>query len=147
MSAPYIFVAYKPDSSDYCMGCHMASYPSEFVFEVDLSKEELAIAWACCLNFVGGSNECGWEEIRIINSAGCVVSLGREYDQLRELADQQVKKYVATMKQRAADQAEKARQVQELGIARQAIEHEKNERAEYERLYDKFIRKPSQEGN
>lgn len=39
--APYTLIAYKPDSNDYCRGCHMASYPSSFQFQNHLSKEKL----------------------------------------------------------------------------------------------------------
>lgn len=37
----YTLVAYKPDSADYCRGCHMASYRSGFKFYSGLNKEDL----------------------------------------------------------------------------------------------------------
>lgn len=41
----YLLVAYKPDSDDYCKGCHMASYSSDFVRHNHLSREELIQKW------------------------------------------------------------------------------------------------------
>jgi hypothetical protein len=37
----YLFIAKKDYSSDYCMGCHMASYHSDFELRNWLSREEL----------------------------------------------------------------------------------------------------------
>lgn len=37
----YTFVAYKGDSADYCRGCHMASYSSDFCLDTCLKREEI----------------------------------------------------------------------------------------------------------
>jgi hypothetical protein len=37
----YILRAYKPDSDDHCMGCHMASYRSDYIVRSNLSEEQL----------------------------------------------------------------------------------------------------------
>ena len=37
----YTLKAYKPNSEDYCMGCHMASYESDCIEKYDLSEDEL----------------------------------------------------------------------------------------------------------
>lgn len=42
----YTFIAYKPDSDDYCRGCHMCSYASDFISEQRLDREELVREWA-----------------------------------------------------------------------------------------------------
>lgn len=41
----YLLVAYKPDSADYCKGCLMASYSSDFVRYNNLSREDLVKRW------------------------------------------------------------------------------------------------------
>lgn len=37
----YLFVAYKEDSDDYCRGCHMASYSSDFRMENHQTRDEI----------------------------------------------------------------------------------------------------------
>ncbi len=37
----YTLTLHKPDSDDYCRGCHMASYPGNFEFIYDISEEKL----------------------------------------------------------------------------------------------------------
>ena len=41
----YVFVAYKPESHDYCRGCHVATYPANFVSKSSLTEEELISEW------------------------------------------------------------------------------------------------------
>ena len=45
----YIFVAYKPDSADYCMNQLMASYGSDLTTYETENKEELLLIWAATL--------------------------------------------------------------------------------------------------
>jgi len=48
MNGTYTFIAYKSNSDDYCMSCHMASYDSHFVHErVDTCKELVALLAEC----------------------------------------------------------------------------------------------------
>ncbi len=138
MSDPYTFVAYKPNSSDYCMGCYMESYSSEFAFETGLSEDELVVAWANCLMFVGGTNEDGWESIHIIDGAGDIVDFGPEYDRLKRRVEQEIARQKAELVKFAADQAEKQRQDAAETAERHAAAATKHERAEYERLCKKF---------
>lgn len=42
----FTFIAYKRDSEDTCRGCHMASYPSDFISESQLSADQLKDSWA-----------------------------------------------------------------------------------------------------
>jgi hypothetical protein len=42
---PYLFIARKDDSADYCRGCLMASYSSDFEIQNYLSREELVEKW------------------------------------------------------------------------------------------------------
>lgn len=37
----YFLIANKPDSADYCMGCLMESYPSDYIEEHNLTEEAL----------------------------------------------------------------------------------------------------------
>lgn len=48
--AYYTLIAYKPDASDYCMGCHMASYSSDFEMAHGASLAALAPAWKRALH-------------------------------------------------------------------------------------------------
>lgn len=41
MNNNFMVVAYKPDSTDTCRGCLMASYGSEFILESEVTREEL----------------------------------------------------------------------------------------------------------
>lgn len=60
---PYIFIAHKRDSADYCRGCLMQSYASDFVYEYALNKEELITTWADYLakNKKLQCNEAGYD--------------------------------------------------------------------------------------
>jgi hypothetical protein len=42
----FLLIAYKPDSSDYCRGCHMASYSSDHEIHTHLNAETLVVHWA-----------------------------------------------------------------------------------------------------
>lgn len=42
----YTLIGYKPDSSDYCMGCHMASYDSEHFVICSKDEEHVSTVWA-----------------------------------------------------------------------------------------------------
>lgn len=41
----YVFVAYKPESHEYCRGCHMGTYPANFISRSGLTQEELVKEW------------------------------------------------------------------------------------------------------
>ncbi len=58
----YLLIAYKENSVDYCRGCRMASYSSDFVLENWLSRENLVKEWAKCLqiNMNLSCNESGY---------------------------------------------------------------------------------------
>lgn len=59
----YLFIARKDDSADYCRGCLMASYSSDFEVRNHLSEDELVRAWAEYLyqNMKLRFNESGYE--------------------------------------------------------------------------------------
>jgi hypothetical protein len=59
----YTLIAYKPDSSDYCMGCHMGSYSSDLEMKNRLEEDELLEMWSNLKSkytFMG-PNEAGYE--------------------------------------------------------------------------------------
>ncbi len=57
----YTLIAHKPESDDYCMGCHMESYYSDFKIHTQLTRYELIQKWA---NFAAtelDKNEAGYD--------------------------------------------------------------------------------------
>lgn len=62
----YTLIAYKSDSSDYCRGCHMASYSSDLLIESRLDEEELLQKWSQIL--------CD-NEFMLINETGYVITI------------------------------------------------------------------------
>ena len=46
----YIFIARKPESSDYCRGCLMERYLSDFIFKENLEEADLVQEWAQVLH-------------------------------------------------------------------------------------------------
>lgn len=72
-------MAYKSDSDDYCRGCHMASYSSDFKWLSNASKEETIEFIASVLSYVTDRGECSYEVTVLID--------GEEYpeeDSLKE---------------------------------------------------------------
>lgn len=59
----YLFIAYKPDSEDYCRGCRMAEYSSDFESANHLTAAKLAEKWAEYLyrNTQLRCNEAGYQ--------------------------------------------------------------------------------------
>lgn len=46
MKTLFLFIAQKPDSVDYCRGCRVASYSSDFYIESMMIRESLIVRWA-----------------------------------------------------------------------------------------------------
>lgn len=63
----YILVAYKPDSSDYCRGCHMASYSSGYKMYSECTREQLIKEWAALRAIELSCNEAEYEFQLIID--------------------------------------------------------------------------------
>ncbi len=65
----YTLIGYKDDSSDYCRGCHMASYSSEFAFYNNLNPEGLVAQLALLMlgNLRLRINEAGMKFIVLKN--------------------------------------------------------------------------------
>jgi len=59
----FILIAYKPDSSDTCMGCYMGGYSSDLEVKTNLNETELLDLWSDLKSHYGfrGPNEAGYE--------------------------------------------------------------------------------------
>ena len=59
----YTFIAYKPNSDDYCRNCHMASYSSDFFSMVTPYRQDLIEIWSDYLlkNLELKANERGYD--------------------------------------------------------------------------------------
>lgn len=64
---PVLLIAYKEESDDYCRGCHMASYASDFEKVVCHTEEELLTNYVKFSAFDQRINETGYE-IHVLNS-------------------------------------------------------------------------------
>lgn len=59
----YMFVTYKPTSDDFCMGCHMATYSSDYEISYELTEDALIERWGhfLFLNMNLDCNEVGYD--------------------------------------------------------------------------------------
>jgi len=82
----FLFFAEKPESSDYCKGCHMCDYASDVIFEPELSKEEVIKHWSRCFlkNLDLEINEAGYETIRILKNGRSLGGLANDDSLLEE---------------------------------------------------------------
>lgn len=55
----FLFITYKPDSTDYCRGCLMASYSGDHQIYNFLTPEQLVEKWAECL-YRNMDLRCSW---------------------------------------------------------------------------------------
>lgn len=150
--AQYTLIAHKPESSDYCRGCLMASYSGDFELAHGPTLDALAPLYQRCAqaNRTLEHGELGYELTLLID--------GYPFDEipdapwedwldaggdaaLRPLAAEartwfarmeQEADVTAAEKRRAAEQAEAARK------QRQTLKEEQRERAQYLALHAKF---------
>lgn len=158
----YLILAYKADNSDYCMGCHMASYSSGFEY-INTDDREKAVRFLVNkINYKGEDREAGYEFTIFIDgktsdcndlngdtSENLYFDLNGEYDYNeepgrklmaeardtveREAKDAVAKAEAAEARKKAAEEAQKV-----VDAARKAREKEENDVREYERLRAKF---------
>lgn len=57
----YLVIGYKPDSDDYCRGCHMASYPSDYFESIYNTLDEAVDRMSECRAQRLSTNEKGWD--------------------------------------------------------------------------------------
>lgn len=154
--ATYIFIAYKPDSDDYCRGCVVARYGSDFVHEPTNDAQRLAKIWGNCLfkNKTLDCNEVGYDIIiyrngqigyDTSNSSG-FTNDGIDYDAEDWKEQEQAQKLTQAdleeiLKQAEiiADQKVELKKAEEQAEAnRKQQEEQDRRRAEFERLKKEF---------
>lgn len=142
MDKRFIFVAYKPDSEDTCRGCQMASYSSDFIFQPNLTEDEVIEAWAKCVMFEGKVGEAGWDEIHVIPDTESSLNWWEGDDiaeeRIRSLVKTRIDKIEQENEKRAEE--ERARKVEEGKAKRkkQLEEIDQREHKEWERLNAKY---------
>lgn len=107
--ALFILVAYKSNSSDYCRGCHMASYHSEHKLDINLNRERLIKEWARYTAYETKVGESGYDisvfgivEGKIVllysdSHGGIEDFLGFDYDQRCDF--EEIPEYIALEKE------------------------------------------------
>ena len=104
----YILIVYKPNSNDYCRGCHMASYSSDHeIIDTD-DRSYVVDAYAKYLSF---EPQCGEEEYEIslfCDSEEESLAIGREADIISKemVANRNEKKRIARKAQDEKDKQE-----------------------------------------
>ena len=81
----YILFAHKPSSADSCMGCCMASYDSDVIFEQNLSREQLIQKLAELQSYERRTNEAGYQYIYFCEAAPEMSQ--EEFDEITSRAD------------------------------------------------------------
>jgi|SRR6201998_47647 len=148
----YLIVAYKSDSSDYCRGCHMASYSSDFEFLNTNDRSKALRFLVDKLNVKLDYNESGFKFTLFIDGKTTDVNdnsgstdedlynyeLIYEEDPARLLMAEanEVAKYEKEHAEEIRKENEKKRK--EAEAAKAAQEKEANDRREFERLRAKY---------
>lgn len=148
--AYYTLIAYKPDASDYCMGCHMASYSSDFEMAHGTSLAALAPTWKRILHADHNSEQgdAGYELNLLINGVP-LSDIPSEKAWLEEgmdpaLVDQAAEAYawIAQLEAEVRVEREEAKQraAEEKAAAEQRAAEEKRarEHAQYLELRARF---------
>jgi hypothetical protein len=113
------------------MGCLMASYSSDEVFEYELDEDEVVDTWATVLSTSLDTGERGYEDIHLLQNGVLLTSGDRDYDRLYERARVAADEII----RKREDDARKTKEAEEQ---RKRAENETRERKEYERLQKKF---------
>jgi len=165
MKDKFILIAYKPNSSDYCMGCHMASYGSDFIFEEYQDVESLAQKLADIDEWYLEDGEDGFEPPYIIYNGETIIKLGcfqfyepedmsdwpkyeialKVYDEKKGLYDSIMKRKAEIIEERKLLREENAKKKKEQDekdeIAKKEqnkIKKEKKEREKLKKLAEKY---------
>jgi len=145
MSNTYLLIAYKPNSSDYCRGCLMASYSSDFIKEDNLDQDELIKTLADIYyknkhlaGFESGydywiySNAIQVDGISMVNNEGDYVNpTGEDYQKITESAE-------ALCKKRIDDESAIQRKSKEEARLKHAEELKAKREKEYKKLKEEF---------
>lgn len=127
----YTFHAYKPDSSDICMGCLMASYSSDEIFEYELDEDGVIDTWSTVLSTSLDTGERGYEDIHLLQNGILLRPGDPDYDRLFALATKEAAEIVALRE-------EEAMRAKEAEDRRKNEEREARERKELSRLRAKY---------
>ncbi len=155
----FTLIGYKPNSDDFCRGCHMASYSSDLEVWVGDDREELIRRWADLVQR-NGKLEHGEEGYTIhsvlVNGLPLFTT---EHVQSGAMSDENIDRMDDVQREHAAFEAllaaelarrraaqaqldaEAARQAQEAQAAAQRAQEEATlaaDRAEYARLHARF---------
>ena len=148
----YLIIAYKSDSSDYCRGCHMASYSSDFEF-INTNDRNKALRFLVDkINTTLDYNESGFKFTMFLDGKTTDVNDNDgstdedlynyepiyEEDPARLLMAEANK--VAQYEKEHAEEVRKQKKAQEEAAekARAAREKEAKDRKEFERLKAKY---------
>jgi hypothetical protein len=134
----YTFIAYKPDSDDFCRGCHMASYSSDFCLEIGLDREGLINMWANFLfkNKVLQCNEDGYDFVVLSSNEklydmGCHIDDTGDIESIESLAKEKAEEIMKEFQK--IENSKKQKETE-----RKLLEHQKSKRALYEDLKKEF---------
>jgi hypothetical protein len=154
----FTLIGYKPNSDDYCRGCHMAAYSSDLEVWAGDDRAELIRRWAYLVERNGKleQSEEGYTISVLVNGLPLFTTenvqpgamsdenLDRMDDVQREHAAFEARLADELARRRAAQaqlDAEAARQAQEAKAAAQRAQDEATlaaDRAEYARLHARF---------
>lgn len=160
----YTLIAYKENSSDYCRGCLMDSYSSDFEAWTGAEAEELAERWAKLRdrNRNMRHGESGFDFLLFIDGVPAPYGdvqecdkgegvrealwarqeeLEPHFDYIKALTDSKLEAMDNRRALEAAEAARKAQLAKEEAERKAAAAKDAAERAEYERLSAKFGRK------
>ena len=139
----YTVLAYKPDSDNYCMNCHMESYPSDFQFKVCGSEQEAVEFAALFVGHVCRHGESGYDVVILVNGKDgsypyCDIAARRILDSagaLRKQREGEAEELAAREKEKAKIAHKKSR---ENAKKAKALAGEARDRKEFARLKAKY---------
>ncbi len=78
-------LAYKPDSDDYCRGCHMARYSADFEWKASMDRAMIAefLSEILFRNKHLDTNETGYDTTFLFNGEECGASDAWDTDAIR----------------------------------------------------------------
>ena len=140
MKKDFSLTAYKPNSSDYCRGCEMASYDSDFIFVDGLDEKELIEKLADVLhqNMNMRCNEWGYSRIFISQSGIRIwdndAPIYIAYDNMDLAQEEEINKGIAILGASIYESANaEASRKQELQVKL------KNEKAEIKKMINNLV--------
>jgi len=125
LESQYLLIAYKPNSNDYCRGCHMASYSSDFIHYESDNFDHIVQKLAECYAFETDCGEAGYEEIHVYGPS-----------------DEKVAEVYSAARLRSEEIAAERKRLAEVAAAKKRTEDAEKEKArrlaEFERLKKEF---------